>query len=46
MRWEEKRTAGRRGDVPAGQGKAVEEAPRIAQAQPPRGVVVQVRVVR
>jgi len=26
--------------VPAGQGKAVEEAPRIAQAQPPRGVVV------
>lgn len=35
-----KRTAGRRGDVPAGQGKAVEEALRIAQAQPPRGVVV------
>ncbi|EED37923.1 hypothetical protein SSKA14_932 [Stenotrophomonas sp. SKA14] len=30
--------------MPAGQGKAVEVVPRIAQAQPPRGVVV-VRVL-
>ncbi|WP_440086579.1 hypothetical protein [Stenotrophomonas sp. S11A1a] len=43
LRWEE-RTAGRRGDVPAGQGKAMEEAPCVAQAQAqaqaPQGVVV------
>jgi hypothetical protein len=35
------------GDVPAGQGKAVEEAPCVAQAQPLRGVVaVLVQVLK